>query len=258
MSLLALALCAQGCGSDEDASGPGTVTVYVSMPLSGERAAEGRAIVRGAREALADAGRRVGDLRIRAVFLDDTGGGRRWDMAATGRNARRAVEDASAVAFIGDLDSGATRISLPITTQAGLLQVSPGATGADLTRRITAELEPDRYRPSEEQTFARLVPDDRTLAVCRIARGPLRLTSPFSFPAEDYGYEAMKLVLDAVGEAGADRGEIVDEVVGLSARPSRIGTYSISEDGSFIAPVQLRRRLNRCAKLAVRPAPAAE
>jgi hypothetical protein len=68
----------------------------------------------------------------------------------------------------------------------------------------------------------------------------------------------MKLVLDAVGEAGADRREIVDEVVGLSARPSRIGTYSISEDGSFIAPVQLRRRLNRCAKLAVRPAPAAE
>ena len=47
-------------------------------------------------------------------------------MAAAGAIARRAVEDASAVGFIGDLDSGATRISLPITNQADLIQVSPG------------------------------------------------------------------------------------------------------------------------------------
>ncbi len=121
------------------------------MPLHGERAAEGRAVVDGARLALAGAGGRAGSFRVRARYLDDTGGHSRWDPVASAANARRAAEDSTAIGFLGDLDSGATRASLPITNQAEIPQISPGATALDLTG--------ERFRPSGDQTFARVVPD---------------------------------------------------------------------------------------------------
>lgn len=148
--------------------------------------------------------------------MDDTGGGGRWDMATAAANARRAVEDASAIAFIGDLDSGATRITLPITNQAEMLQISPGATARDLTRRVSAELEPGRYRPSDEQTFVRLVPSEMSAGICAA-----------------YGYEAMSLILEAVRSEGADRRQVIDAVLATEGRRSRIGTYSITEPGDI-------------------------
>lgn len=160
-----------GCGTGGD-DGPKTLTIYVSVPLRGERASEGRAIANGARLALQEAGGRVGELRIRALYLDDTDGGPRWSPVASAANARRAAEDSRAIGYIGELDSGATRFSLPITNQAGIAQLSPGASAVDLTREAPGGLGPDRYRPSDEQTFARLVPDEEreAVAAARLAR----------------------------------------------------------------------------------------
>ena len=47
------------------------------------------------------------------------------------------------------------------------------------------------------------------------------------------GYEAMALILDAVAEAGAERPEIVEEVLGTRDRDSRIGTYSLTPEGDI-------------------------
>ena len=106
----ALALVTGGCGSSSSGGKAGgeTLTVYVSAPLHGEREAAGRAIVDGAKLALADAGGRVGDLKVKAVYLDDTRDGR-WSLAQTAANARSAAEDVTSIGYIGDLDSGATR-----------------------------------------------------------------------------------------------------------------------------------------------------
>ena len=159
---LAVAVLAltSGCGGGGGGSnGPATLTVYVSVPLHGERQPEGRAIVNGVKLALAEQGGRVGDLRIRTVYLDDTGGGPRWSPAAAAADARRAAEDSSTIGYIGELDSGATRFSLPITNQAEIAQISPGSTAVDLTRE-EGGVDPDQYRPSGKQTFARIVPDD--------------------------------------------------------------------------------------------------
>ncbi|MFN8159682.1 MAG: branched-chain amino acid ABC transporter substrate-binding protein [Solirubrobacterales bacterium] len=152
-----------GCGSSAP-SGPVTLTVYVSLPLGGERAADGLGAERGARLALERAGGRVGDLRIRATYLDDTGGGPRWSQAASGANARRAAQDSTAIGYVGDLDSGATRVSMPITNQAEIPQVSPGASADDLAAEVPGEPDPSTYRPSGDRTFARVVPADRVQA----------------------------------------------------------------------------------------------
>lgn len=163
-ALLVLALGVSGCegnsGTGDEVRGT-TLSVYVSAPLHGPRAAEGRAIVDGAKLALAESGGEIGDLEVEAVYLDDSGGrDSGWSPVATADNARQAAEDVTAIAYIGELDSGATRTSLPITNQAGMAQISPGSTAVDLTRTPPVGPGPDRLQPSEDLTFIRLPPAD--------------------------------------------------------------------------------------------------
>jgi branched-chain amino acid transport system substrate-binding protein len=52
-------------------------------------------------------------------------------------------------------------VSVPITNEAGILQVSPGDGLTGLTRRLArTTARPERYYPSGRRTFVRLVPDD--------------------------------------------------------------------------------------------------
>src|SRR3954471_10362742 len=76
-ALIAAAIVAglTGCSSSGSGIQAGErVDVYVSMPLHGPEAANGRDVVDGARLALADAHGKVGDLAVRATYLDDTTG----------------------------------------------------------------------------------------------------------------------------------------------------------------------------------------
>lgn len=139
------------------------MTVYVSLPLSGPRAADGMDAADGARLALDEAGGAAGELEVGAKFLDDANG-KQWDPVAVGRNARRAVQDSTTAAYIGELDSQPTRASLPITNDAGVVQISPGAGGVDLTRPAEGYPDsPDAYRPSGSPSLARVIPDDAAL-----------------------------------------------------------------------------------------------
>lgn len=189
-----------GCGTG--GNGPNEVlTVYVSVPLHGDRAAEGRAIREGALDALGRAEGMADGVRVRVIVLDDTGGGSGWSPVAAAANARQATEDTSSIAYIGDLDDGATRTSLPITNEAGILQVSPGSRAPDLTRHVSSRLTPELYRPSGEETFVRFV--------CG--------------PGESRGRDAMSLVLDSIAAArgrDADRSDVVAEAT-RGDRPTR-------------------------------------
>jgi branched-chain amino acid transport system substrate-binding protein len=134
------------------------------MPLRGPSGADGRDVVDAARMALAAVGGKAGKLAVRARYLDDTGGSARnaaWSPAAVGANARMATEDTSAVAYIGDFESGASRTSEPITNAAHLLQVSPASTAVDLTRPfLGSDQLPAVEDQGGERTFGRVIGDD--------------------------------------------------------------------------------------------------
>jgi branched-chain amino acid transport system substrate-binding protein len=162
---LAAAAVAAGCASPGSGIQPGEhVTVYVSAPLRGPESADGRDVTGGAKLALADANGKVGELAVRAVYLDDTsgrGGRARWSAAAAASNARRATQDSTAIAYIGDFDSGATRSSLPITNEARMLQVSPASAAIDLVQPYlgAGDQVPDVQRTGD-RTFGRVIPSD--------------------------------------------------------------------------------------------------
>jgi branched-chain amino acid transport system substrate-binding protein len=145
------------------------VTVYVSMPLRGPDAVEGREVARAARLALADAHNRAGELRVRAVYLDDTSGRgarARWSQAVAASNARDAAEDSSAIAYVGEFASGATRASLPITNEARMLQVSPASAAVDLVQPFlgAGDQIPEDVQATGERTFGRVIPSDEVQA----------------------------------------------------------------------------------------------
>lgn len=169
-ALLALVAALGGCATSGSGISSGErVQVYVSMPLRGPQAADGRDAARGARLALDDQHGRVGKLEVRAVFLDDTSGhGRRarWSQAAAAANARQASQDSTAIAYIGDFDSGATRSSLPITNEAHLLQVSPASSAVDLVQPFlgAGDQLPEHVQPTGQRTFGRVIPSDEVQA----------------------------------------------------------------------------------------------
>lgn len=167
LAVIALAGCSSG-DYDDQAPDDATLTVYVSAPLRGESGAGGRAIVNGAKLALEDAGGQAGGADVEPIYMDDTSGegeNARWDPVVVADNARRAAQDSTAIAYVGELESGATRISLPITNQAQMLQVSAASTGVDLTRESpTSDAVPELSQPTGERTFGRIIPDDRKQA----------------------------------------------------------------------------------------------
>jgi branched-chain amino acid transport system substrate-binding protein len=190
LSLLTLALSASAlsaCGGDGEhtrAAGD-TLTVYASMPRQGPSTRMADAVGAGARLALADAGGHAGGKRIRLVELDSARPeGETWDPSVVRENAQRAADDPTAIAYIGELDEGASAISVPVTNDSGILQVSPADGFTSLTRLepgASVAARPERYYPSGRRSFLRLVPNDylqaSTLVAWARARGARRIAT---------------------------------------------------------------------------------
>lgn len=170
----ALVLGVAGCGDDGDATGTAvgtrTLTVYSSLPLEGPSRRQSEDMVNAYKLALQQAGGHVGPLTVNFVSLDSANAkDQDWTKDQVLDNARQAVRDPNAIAYLGDLDSAATALSLPLTNEAGILQISPSSTYVGLTRAGTGRKgEPDRFYPSGRRTFGRVVPADSVQAAALI------------------------------------------------------------------------------------------
>ncbi len=143
-------------------SGSTNLTIYSSLPLQGDGRVQSVSVVDGEKLALQEAGGKVGKFKIKYVSLDDsTATAGTWDPGQTSSDGRKAAQDKSTIVYLGEFNSGATAISLPILNQAGILMISPSNTAIGLTRSQGADKgEPDKYYPTGKRTYGRVVPAD--------------------------------------------------------------------------------------------------
>jgi branched-chain amino acid transport system substrate-binding protein len=176
---VALAFGVAACGSSDNnkssggggSTGSTSLTIYSSLPLQGDSRPQSEAVVNGEKLALQEHNGKVGKFTIKYVSLDDsTAATGKWEPGATSSDARKAAQDKSTIAYLGEFNSGASAISIPIINEAGILQISPSNTYVGLTRSEGADKgEPDKYYPSGKRTFGRVVPADHIQAAAQVA-----------------------------------------------------------------------------------------
>jgi branched-chain amino acid transport system substrate-binding protein len=149
-------------GVDAQQCPKGKLRLYTSWPMQGAMLPEGTGMKNGVDLAVSEAGGAVAGYCLEVVNLDDaspqTG---KWDGAVEAENANKAVADPLAIVYIGTYNSGAAKVSIPITNRAHMAQVTPANTYPGLTKkRGAAPGEPDIYRPGGFANYFRPIPAD--------------------------------------------------------------------------------------------------
>jgi len=167
----------EGCGSSSEQTLAATrirgrtLTIYASAPLRGPSTVSGESVINGAELALDQQHSRIGDYRVTLKVLDDAtiarGG---WDPGQTTINVRLAVLDPTTIGYVGEMNSGASAVSIPPLNRAGIPQVSPTSSSVGLTTSAVSAFpgEPQKYYPTGVRTFARVVPNNTVQAVAQV------------------------------------------------------------------------------------------
>jgi len=123
---------AAGCGDSEGVADGATATAYVAAPFCAE-----------AKRELAREGGEAGDVRVRVACLPSAESSSRLKLATIGANARRASQDSSAVAYIGEPTRAASRFSEPILESAGIAQLTEISGASAMEKLLNAIDEAD-------------------------------------------------------------------------------------------------------------------
>jgi branched-chain amino acid transport system substrate-binding protein len=177
-----LALAAAGCGGDDDddasgdtgaadTSGSGdtgggegqTVKIVSDLPLQGSDRVQTEQMVRAIEFVIEQADGKAGPHTIEFESFDDaTAAKGAWDEAKCAENARTYAESDDIVGVIGTYNSGCAAIIIPILNEVPMAMVSPANTYVGLTKGGpgTEAGEPDKYYPSGDRNYVRVVASD--------------------------------------------------------------------------------------------------
>ena len=151
----ALAAILSGCTGTPNATitvNGKSLSVYASQPPGGGDQ-QSSDVLAAEQLALTQAGGQAGKFKVRLVKLN----GREIS-----DDARTAIEDQTSIAYLGELVPGTSAVSVPITNEVDLLEVSPADTAAYLTQQTpTVSRAPGKFYPASKsygESFARVVP----------------------------------------------------------------------------------------------------
>jgi ABC-type branched-subunit amino acid transport system substrate-binding protein len=146
--------CGAAAGSSSVTASGTALTIYSSAPTSDPASADLLDAQLLAFHDFQDAGGKVGKFTIKFARVGST---------KVSDNARAAIENTGAIAYIGELQPGASADSMGITNSQDVLQVSPSDTAIELTQATSAVSgAPNSYYESQKtygHTFARVVPN---------------------------------------------------------------------------------------------------
>src|SRR5829696_6431689 len=160
------ALIAIGCGGGGDSGGGGggespTAKIVSDLPRQGANRAQTTTMVNAINLALDERNGKAGDVKIEYESLDDaTAQAGQWDAAKCAENAQSAAQDDEIIGWIGPFNSGCAAVEIPILNEAGLAMISPANTYTGLAKPTPDESEPDKYYPTGERNYARVIVTD--------------------------------------------------------------------------------------------------
>lgn len=166
-SALVIAGCGGSGGGEEGGGGGGgdapSAKIVSDLPLQGANRAQTTTMVNAIELAIEERDGKAGEVAIDYESLDDaTAQSGQWDEAKCAENARSAAQDDAVVGWIGPFNSGCAAVQIPILNEAGLAMVSPANTYIGLTKPGGESDEPDKYYPTGERNYSRvIVADDK-------------------------------------------------------------------------------------------------
>ena len=213
----AFALGMTACGDDDDDGGDSgggggggeTVNVYSSLPLQGASRPQTTAMVEGIKLALEEKNGKAGQTTVKYTSLDDsTAQAGTWTPRPRRRTRSKVAGDDSAVAYIGEFNSGASAVSIPILNEVPIAQISPANTAVGLTSDEPGadKGEPDKYYPTGERHYLRIVPKDtiQGAALATIMKKDGCTNVYILNDKEVYGAGLAKNIERAAGEQGLE------------------------------------------------------
>jgi branched-chain amino acid transport system substrate-binding protein len=121
--------------SGEPAAAGQTIKIGVDLPVSGADASIGIPTQNGAVLAVEEAdknGFAGGKFKLDTSLLDDAVQGKH-DPAAGAQNVKTFIADSSVLAMVGPFNSNVAKAEIPLTNDAGLVQIAPSTTNDGLT-----------------------------------------------------------------------------------------------------------------------------
>jgi len=181
----------------------GTIKIVTSFPM--RTITVGQSIVNGIKLALEEQNYRIGDYKIELIVKDDGDETGQWQKNIEEEIAKRAVADPDVMVYLGTYNSGAAKVSIPITNKAGLVQISPGNTWPGLTKPGFLPGEPGTFYPTGVRSYFRVCPIDTLQAPAgAIWANDLRVKNVYVFDdgTESAGFGIANLFEEKARELG--------------------------------------------------------
>ncbi|HUY58126.1 MAG TPA: ABC transporter substrate-binding protein [Solirubrobacteraceae bacterium] len=227
LAALAVAGCAQNSSSSSAVTVSGkTLTIYVSEPSNFASNAVAQDVVDAEKLAFSQHHGEVTDYKLEMLTRKES---------TISQNARDAIQDPTAIAYLGEIAPGSSDQTVGITNTLDLLQVSPTDTALELSQSTTAVTgAPQTYFESWStygRTFARVVPSAAGEAKAQVAEmkasGVTRLY--IANDGSDYG----KAIADEVSSDATAAGLTLEASVGEEVNGYFYGAESPSAAAKF-------------------------
>jgi branched-chain amino acid transport system substrate-binding protein len=208
---LLAALLMVGCGGASgggggDSGGGESIKIVSDLPMQGANRAQTTTMVNAIKLAIQQRDGEVAGLKIDYEALDDaTAQAGQWDPAKCAENAQKAAQDEAVIGWIGPFNSGCAATQIPTLNEAGLAMVSPANTYTGLTKPTPDPSEPDKYYPTGERNYARVIVTD-------VQQGQAAATF-----LQDEGFESVYILDDkeTYGKGVADEFQKAAEGLGI-------------------------------------------
>ncbi len=161
--VLALLVGCGGAGGGREGGGEkgSTAKIVSDFPRQGANRFQTTTIVNAIKLAIGQRDGKAGNVTIEYESLDDaTAQTGQWDAAKCAENAQKAAQDEEIIGWIGPFNSGCAAVQIPILNEAHLGMISPSNTYVGLTRPGGKPDEPEKYYPTGERNYSRVIVTD--------------------------------------------------------------------------------------------------